>query len=193
MDKLSRDNLWSLEQYHQERPRFREQVIAHKKARRVALGENMALYFEDFLTMKYQVQEMLRVERIFTSAEIAEEINTYNPLIPDGSNWKATLMIEFTDVEERRAELARMVDIEHRVWVKVGGNDQVFAVANEDLARSTDEKTSAVHFLRFEFDHAMVVAIKAGADVRFGVDHEAVPDEVVLDDVLLKNLAKDLE
>ncbi|MCZ6644040.1 MAG: DUF3501 family protein [Gammaproteobacteria bacterium] len=192
MDKLSRDNLWSLEQYHEERPRFREQVIAHKKARRVSLGDNTALYFEDFLTMKYQVQEMLRVERIFASAEIAQEIETYNPLIPDGNNWKATMMIEFADVEERRAALARMVGIEHRVWVKVGTGERLFAVANEDLARSTDEKTSAVHFLRFEFDSDTVTAIKAGTEVRFGIDHEAVPEEVVLDGVVQKSLANDL-
>ena len=150
MDKLSRSTLWSLERYAVERPAFRARVMAHKRSRQVALGAHATLFFEDCLTMRYQVQEMLRAERIFEADEIQGELDAYNPLIPDGRNWKATLMFEYADVDERHRALARMVGIEHRVWVRVAGFEPVFGMANEDMERSNEEKTAAVHFLSFE-------------------------------------------
>jgi len=171
MKRLTRAELWSLEEYATRRDAFRAEVIAHKRPRRIALGAHATLVFEDFLTMKYQVQEMLRTERIFEAKDIAEEIGAYDPLIPDGRNWKATLMIEYEDVAERRAALARLRGVEDRVWVRVAGFAPVFAVANEDLERTTEEKTAAVHFLRFELDEAMASAVKSGADIAIGIDH----------------------
>ena len=172
MQKLTRDDLFSLEQYAEARPSFREEVLLHKRNRRLDLGTNAALYFEDFLTMKYQVQEMLRIERIFEADGINEEIDAYNPLIPDGSNWKATFMVEFPEVEERRAMLAQLRGIEDRVYVHVADFERVFAIADEDLERSDDEKTSAVHFLRFELPPEQVAALKDGASLVAGIDHE---------------------
>jgi hypothetical protein len=172
--KLDRSKIWSLEDYAANRPAFRAQVIEHKKVRRVALGPHATLVFEDFTTMKYQVQEMLRVERIFEADAIADEIASYNPLIPDGNNWKATFMIEYEDVAERRDALARLIGVEHRVWVKVGDNAPLFAIANEDLPRSNDEKTAAVHFLRFDLAPALIAAVKAGAPITIGIDHPAL-------------------
>jgi len=172
MDKLTRSDLFSLEQYAEARPAFRDRVMAHKKNRRLALGTNAALYFEDRLTMQYQVQEMLRIERIFEAAGINEELEAYNPLIPDGSNWKATFMVEFPEVEERRAMLNRLVGIEDRVYVQVADFNRVFAIADEDLERADDQKTSAVHFLRFELPTEQVRALKAGASLVAGIDHE---------------------
>lgn len=169
--KLTRASLMPLETYHAERPAFRARVIAHKQVRKVRLGEHLTLIFEDATTVQYQVQEMLRVERIFEGEAIQEELDAYNPLIPDGDNWKATLMIEYEDVEERRQALARLVDVEHRVWARVGGEPAVFAVADEDLDRSRADKTSAVHFLRFPLSAAMIAAARAGATVALGVDH----------------------
>ena len=157
------------------RATFRAQVIEHKKSRRVALGPHATLVFEDFMTMKYQVQEMLRVERIFEAAGIAEEIAAYNPLIPDGHNWKATFMIEYQDVAERRAALAQMIDIEHRVWVRIGTSEPIYAIANEDLPRSNEEKTAAVHFLRFDLTTALIDSVKSGAAIALGIDHPALP------------------
>jgi hypothetical protein len=191
MQKLDRSNLWSLEDYAQKRAAFRSEVIEHKKPRRVALTANATMYFEDFLTLKYQVQEMLRVERIFEPEEIEEEIAAYNPLIPDGSNWKGTFMFEYPDVEQRKKALARMAGIEYRIWVQVVGQDRIFAIANEDLDRSTEEKTSAVHFLRFELDPDSIAAVKAGADIKMGIDHEAMPCEVTLSDETRKSLVND--
>jgi len=178
MQKLTRDNLFSLEQYAEARPSFREEVLLHKRNRRLDLGTNAALYFEDFLTMKYQVQEMLRIERIFEADGINEELAAYNPLIPDGSNWKATFMVEFPEVEERRAMLAQLRGVEDRVYVNVADFDRVFAIADEDLERSDDEKTSAVHFLRFEFPPEQVAALKDGASLVAGIDHENCRVEV---------------
>jgi hypothetical protein len=172
--KLDRSKIWSLEDYAANRPAFRAQVIEHKKVRRIALGPHATLVFEDFTTMKYQVQEMLRVERIFEADAIADEIASYNPLIPDGNNWKATFMIEYEDVAERRDALARLIGVEHRVWVKVGDNAPLFAIANEDLPRSNDEKTAAVHFLRFDLAPALIAAVKAGAPITIGIDHPAL-------------------
>jgi hypothetical protein len=150
---------------------MRARVMAHKKHRRVDLGEHVRLLFEDRLTMHYQIQEMLRVERIFTAAGIQEELEAYNPLIPGGSNWKATMMIEYADVEQRRRALAELIDVENAVWVKIGDHEKVSPVCDEDLERTTEEKTSSVHFLRFELDTATIVAAKAGAAIAIGVDH----------------------
>jgi hypothetical protein len=178
MQKLTRDKLYSLEQYSEARPAFREKVLQHKRNRRLALGTNAALYFEDLLTMQYQVQEMLRIERIFEADGINEELEAYNPLIPDGSNWKATFMIEFPEVEERRAMLTQLRGIEDRVYAQVADFDRVFAIADEDLERSDDDKTSAVHFMRFEFPPEQVAALKGGASLVAGIDHENYRVEV---------------
>ena len=171
MQKLTRDDLYSLEKYAQIRAQFRDRVMAHKRNRQVSIGAHATLYFEDRLTMQYQVQEMLRVERIFEPAGIREELETYNPLIPDGSNWKATFMIEYGDEDERRVALGKLIGVEHKVWVQVAGFAKVWPVADEDLQRTTEEKTSSVHFLRFEFTPEMILAVKAGADVGIGIDH----------------------
>ena len=168
---LTREDLWSLEAYEELRPEFRARVLKHKKVRRVAIGAHATLLFESRLTVHYQVQEMLRTERIFRSEEIEEELDTYVPLIPEGRNLKATLLIEYPDADERRRELAKLVGVEHRVWAQVGDEPQVFAIADEDLERSTDDKTSAVHFLRFEFAEQMISAFKAGARVEMGIAH----------------------
>ena len=173
MQKLTRDQLYPLEQYAKLRNDFRAKVMAHKQDRRVPLGPHATLYFEGRLTMQYQVQEMLRAERIFEPDGIEQELAVYNPLIPDGGNWKATFMIEYDDEHERRIALARMLGIEHKVWVQVTGCDKVRPIADEDLERSTEEKTSAVHFLRFELSPAMIQAVKAGAAVGMGIDHPA--------------------
>ena len=175
---LSRDDLFSLEQYAEARPAFREKVLAHKKNRRLDLGTNAALYFEDRLTMQYQVQEMLRIEKIFEADGIMEELEAYNPLIPDGSNWKATFMVEFPEIEERKAMLAQLVGIEDRVYVQVADFDRVYPIADEDLERDTEEKTSAVHFLRFEMPPEQVQALKNGASLIAGIDHENYRVEV---------------
>jgi hypothetical protein len=172
MDKLSRDDLLSLEKYAEARADFRARVMAHKKHRKVALGVNATLYFEDRLTIQYQIQEMLRVERIFETAGIQDELDAYNPLIPDGSNWKATFMVEFPEVEERRVRLAELIGIEDRVWLQVADFDRVYAIADEDLDRETEEKTSSVHFLRFELPPEMVRAVKGGTAVSMGIDHD---------------------
>ncbi len=192
MQKLERSKLWSLEEYAARREAFRAEVIAHKKPRRVVLNPNATMYFEDFTTLKYQVQEMLRVERIFEAAEIAEEIEAYNPLIPDGSNWKGTFMFEYPDVDERRKALAAMSGIEHKIWMQVDDLKRVYAIANEDLERSTEEKTSAVHFLRFELDDASASAAKAGAAIRMGIDHPALSCDVTLAEDSRKSLMSDL-
>jgi hypothetical protein len=171
--KLRPEDLFSLEQYARQRPEFRPRVIAHKRDRTLQCGPNATWCFEDRLTVQYQVQEMLRIERIFEAEGIADELGAYNPLIPDGSNWKVTLLIEFPDVDERRTALARLKGIEDRCWVRVAGHERVFAVADEDLERENEQKTSAVHFLRFELTPAMVADAKGGAAVSIGMDHEA--------------------
>ncbi len=168
---LTHADLYSLEQYARARPEFRARVMAHKKNRQVQLGEHATLYFEDRLTMQYQVQEMLRLERMFEPELIQDELDVYNPLIPDGSNWKATFMIEYSDAEERKRELARLIGIEKAVWVQVADFARVAPIANEDLDRETEDKTSSVHFLRFELTPAMVAALKAGAALTMGIDH----------------------
>ena len=171
MDILERDDLLSLENYALERAEFRARVMAHKKQRTVHLGEHLTLIFEDRLSIQYQVQEMLRIERIFEAGGIQDELDAYNPLVPDGSNWKATMLIEYPDLDERRKMLEKLIGIEDKVWVKVDGHQRVYAIADEDLERENADKTSSVHFLRFEFDRAMVGALKRGARVSVGVDH----------------------
>ena len=194
MQKLTRDDLYSLEQYSDVRDEFRTMVLAHKRNRRVELGTNAALYFEDRLTMQYQIQEMLRIERIFEAAGINDELEAYNPLIPDGCNWKATFMVEFPDVEERRAMLSRLVGIEDKVFVRVEGQDRVYAIADEDLERSTEEKTSAVHFMRFELSAEQIDALKNGAALSAGIDHENYQVEISpLPDNVRQSLLGDLD
>jgi Protein of unknown function (DUF3501) len=168
---IQRDSLLSLEAYARQRGEFRAKVMQHKKRRTVHLGANLTLQFEDELTIRYQVQEMLRIERIFEEEGIQHELDAYNPLVPDGTNWKATMMIEYPDVDERHRMLAALKGIEARVWVQVGELARVYAIADEDLERETDEKTSSVHFLRFELDTAMRERLRGGAPVRIGVDH----------------------
>ena len=171
MPRITRDSLMSLEYYAQARPEFRAKVMAHKKNRTLQLGEHVTLIFEDELTVRYQIQEMLRAERIFERDGIEEEIDAYNPLVPDGSNWKATMLIEYPDVAERQRMLARLIGIEDRVWVQVEGQPRIYAVADEDLERENAEKTSAVHFLRFELESAAVQALRRGARLAAGIDH----------------------
>ncbi|MFK5915690.1 MAG: DUF3501 family protein [Woeseiaceae bacterium] len=178
MAKLTREDLWSLEEYSEKRAEFRKQVLALKKDRQVALGENATLYFENEETIRYQVQEMLRIEKTFEVEGINEELEVYNPLIPDGSNWKATFMIEYGDAEERAKVLATLVGVEDKVWVKVDGFDKVYAIANEDLGRSTEEKTSAVHFMRFELEAEMAEAVKSNKAVSMGIDYNGF-DQIV--------------
>jgi len=173
MQKLSRSDLYSLEEYSTMRSEFRQQVMAHKKNRRVPLGDIAALYFEDRLTMHYQIQEMLRAERIFESEGIQEELDAYNPLIPDGSNLKATFMIEVADEDERRRRLAELKGIEDDVWLRVEGFDPVLAIADEDMERENEEKTSSVHFMRFELTPDMVAAASQGAALGIGISHVA--------------------
>jgi hypothetical protein len=172
MTKLTREDLMSLEEYAVKRAEFREQVLELKKARKIALGEHATLYFENEQTIRYQIQEMLRIEKIFEVDGINEELEAYNPLIPDGSNWKATFMIEYGDPEERAKVLATLVGVEDKVWVQVDGFDKVYAIANEDLERSTEEKTSAVHFMRFELSADMAKAVKENKDISMGIDYD---------------------
>ena len=171
MAAITRQSLLSLEAYAKARAEFRERVLAHKKARTVHLGEHVTLLFEDELTVRYQIQEMLRIERVFEEAGIQDELDAYNPLVPDGTNLKATMLIEYEDPDERVRALARLTGIERRVWVEVAGERRVHAIADEDLPRETETKTAAVHFLRFEIDPQMVSALRRGAGLAIGVDH----------------------
>ena len=189
---IERESLLSLEAYARERASFRAKVIEHKKHRSVALGEHLTLLFEDELTVRYQVQEMLRIERIFEEDGIRHELAAYNPLVPDGANWKATMLIEYPDAEERRRMLAQLKGIENRVWVRVGGGERVYAIADEDLERENDEKTSAVHFLRFEIDAAMRAALRRGAALVVGADHPAYRAQVSLNPAVREALVADL-
>lgn len=177
MAQLRREDLWSLEEYALRRSEFRTEVMAHKKTRQLALGRHARLYFEDDVTIRYQIQEMLRIEKTFEAAGIEEELSAYNPLIPDGHNWKATFMIEFGDPVERAQRLSEMKGIEDLVWLQVGDLDRIIPIADEDLERENAEKTSAVHFLRFELSVEQITALKAGATLYAGVDHAAYPIE----------------
>ncbi|MDP2169388.1 MAG: DUF3501 family protein [Rhodocyclaceae bacterium] len=189
---LTHENLYSLEKYARIRPEFRAKVMAHKKNRQLPLGTNATLYFEDALTMQYQVQEMLRLERMFEAQPIQDELDVYNPLIPDGCNWKATFMVEFPDEAERRKKLAQLIGIEKAIWVQVEGFEKVNPIANEDLDRETEDKTSAVHFLRFELTPAMAAAAKQGAAIRAGIDHPNYQAEITLPAAIRDSLAGDL-
>jgi len=194
MKKLDRDSLMTLEAYAKARKDFRAKVMAHKKARKAHLGEHVTLIFEDELTIRYQVQEMLRVERIFEEAGIQDELDAYNPLIPDGRNLKATMMIEYEDPEERRVALAKLKGIEDKTWVRVEGCERVYAIADEDLERETEEKTSSVHFLRFELTQEMAAAMKYGVTVAMGIEHPHY--SVMLDPIpapMRASLAADLD
>jgi hypothetical protein len=171
MAQISRESLWTLEHYSRIRNQFRQEVIAHKKLRQVALGDHITLFFEDEKTIRYQVQEMLRIEKTFEESGIQDELEAYNPLIPDGRNFKCTMMIEYPDPEIRKVELGKLKGVEDRVWVQVEGREKVFAIADEDLDRENDEKTSSVHFMRFELDEDMAGALKYGVSLAMGVDH----------------------
>jgi len=193
MQKLTRSDLLPLERYAAERPDFRARAIAHKKTRAVALGTNASLLFEDRLTVQYQVQEMLRIERIFEAAGIQDELDAYNPLIPDGGNLKATMLLEFPDPQERAQRLAQLAGVEHRVYAEVSGHPRVFAHADEDLGRSTDDKTSAVHFLRFEFAPAQVASLRAGASLAIGIEDPRLPVQVVVPGATREALLADFD
>ncbi|MCG8123645.1 MAG: DUF3501 family protein, partial [Candidatus Thiodiazotropha taylori] len=168
MTQLSHEDLYSLEEYSRIRQEFRNRVIDHKKSRRLPIGPHAALYFEDELTMQYQIQEMLRIERIFEHDGIQDELDVYNPLIPDGTNWKATFMMEYDDVEERKQALAKLIGIENAIWLAVEGHEKIRPIANEDLERTTEDKTSAVHFIRFELTDGMIESLKNGAKLSAG-------------------------
>jgi hypothetical protein len=194
MPALSRADLWSLEEYAERRPTFRQEVMAHKKNRQLALGDNARLYFEDALTIKYQIQEMLRIEKVFEAAGINEELEAYNPLIPDGHNWKATFMVEYADPARRTQRLAQLIGIEDKVWVQVDGCDRVYPIADEDLERANETKTSSVHFLRFELTPGMIAAVQSGAAIAAGIDHPAYTVEPVrLAPEIRDSLAGDLQ
>lgn len=171
MPQITRESLMTLEAYAKARHEFRTQVMAHKKNRKVHLGENVTLIFEDELTIRYQIQEMLRVEKIFEEEGILDELDAYGSLVPDGGNWKATMMIEYPDPVERAARLAELIGIEDRVWVRVNSHDPVYAIADEDLERETVEKTSSVHFLRFELSRVMIEGLRQGAPLSMGISH----------------------
>ncbi len=190
---IKREELLSLEAYARSRNDFRTQVIAHKKLRTVHLGEHLTLQFEDALLIRYQIQEMLRIERIFEEAGIQGELDAYNPLVPDGGNWKASMFIEYPDADERRRMLARLKGVERRVWVQVGAAARVHAVADEDLERENDEKTSAVHFLCFELDPAMRAELRRGAALKIGVDHPAYQAALTVSPEVRASLAGDLQ
>jgi len=192
MQKLVETDLLSLERYSRERPEFRARVMAHKKNRKLNVGPNTMWLFEDRLTVQYQVQEMLRTERIFEAEGIAEELAAYNPLIPDGRNWKATLLIEYADPEIRRVQLEKLRGIEDRCWVQVAGTRRLSAIADEDLERENDVKTSAVHFLRFELDEPMVAALRGGAALAVGVDHPNYQHEMTVPENARAALLADL-
>lgn len=193
MPQITRESLMSLEAYAKARPEFRAKVMAHKKNRTVHLGENLTLVFEDELTIRYQIQEMLRIEKTFEEAGIMDELEAYGPLVPDGSNWKATMMIEYPEEAERRAMLARLKGVENRVWVQVMDFARVYAIADEDLERENEEKTSSVHFLRFELTPEMIASARAGAAIAMGVDHPAYASEVVAAQNVRDSLAGDLK
>ncbi|WP_025367209.1 DUF3501 family protein [Thioalkalivibrio paradoxus] len=193
VSKLSRDDLYSLEKYSELRPAFRAELMQHKKNRVLQVGPNVTLHFEDRKTMLYQIQEMLRAEKIFDAAGIQDELDAYNPLIPDGTNWKATMMVEFPDIDERKVALGRLIGIEDKTYVQVEGFDKVYPIADEDLERDTEDKTSSVHFLRFELTAEMIAAVKKGAGIAVGVEHEHYAHRVdAVAPAMRDSLAEDL-
>ena len=192
MAKITRDSLLSLEAYHKDRPEIREKAIQERRMRTVHLGEHLTMIFENEFLMRYQIQEMLRVEKTFEEEGIQDEIEAYAPLVPDGTNWKATMMLEYTDINERKRELARLIGIEDRMFIEIEGHPRVYAIADEDLDRENDEKTSAVHFVRFEFSPAMCQALKAGAAAKMGCDHTNYPAHIEIPADTLASLAGDI-
>jgi len=192
MTGIDSASLMTLEAYAKARPQFRAEVLAHKKNRTIALGPSVTIIFEDELTIRYQIQEMLRIEKTFEEQGIQDELEAYNPLLPDGTNWKATMLIEFPEVEERKRQLALMRGIEHNVWVQIDGVARVTAIADEDMERSNDEKTSAVHFLRFELPAAMRAALRSGAKLALGIDHPAYQVQVSVGETARAALVRDL-
>ncbi|KRO78600.1 MAG: DUF3501 family protein [Nitrosomonadales bacterium] len=193
MTHLTRQDLFNLEKYAEIRNEFRSQVMAHKKNRRLALNDHAVIYFEDRMTMQYQIQEMLRIERIFEAEGIQQELEVYNTLIPDGSNWKATFMIEYGNVEERKNALTKLIGVERSVWFNVEGNEKVYAICNEDMDRETEDKTSAVHFMRFELSPSMVASAKVGLPITFGIDHPFYKTEMVIPPNIQQALIIDLK
>jgi len=193
MNRIERSTLMTLEAYAKARPEFRARVLSHKKNRTIALGPNVTLIFEDELTIRYQVQEMLRVEKTFEEEGIQDELEAYNPLIPDGTNWKATMMIEFPEIEERKARLAAMRGVEHCVVARIDGQSDVLAIADEDMERSNEEKTSAVHFLRFEIPDAARAALRSGAGLAFAIEHDAYRADIRVADDVHRALLADLD
>ena len=192
MTLLSKKDLFSLEKYSEIRNEFRAKVMKHKKNRRLAFNNHAVLYFEDALTMQYQVQEMLRIERIFEAEGIQQELDVYNTLIPEGANWKATFMIEYTDVHERKAALAKLIGVERSIWIKVEESEKVYAITNEDMDRETEDKTSAVHFMRFELTKDMITNIKVGLPIIFGIDHDLYKTEIIVPPKVQRALIVDL-
>ena len=190
---IQRADLMSLEQYAEQRPAFRQQVLAHKKHRQIALGPNATLYFEDRLTLMYQIQEMLRIEKVFEADGINDELEAYNPMVPDGCNFKATFMIEYADAVVRAAQLEKMIRIEDLVWMQVGDHDRIWSIADEDLERSNETKTSAVHFLRFELGETLAAKLKAGADWRIGVQHAIYTYDLAIEGATRESLLNDLD
>ncbi|MFT5211771.1 MAG: hypothetical protein ACI9CE_003512 [Flavobacterium sp.] len=193
MSVLTKNDLWSLEQYSEERAGFRDQVLTHKKNRKLMVGNHMQLIFEDRLTIQYQIQEMLRIEKIFERDGIQEELDAYNPLIPDGNNWKCTMFIQYTDVEERIEQLKKLSGVEHKVWIQIGDTERIFPIADEDMDRTDAHKTSAVHFLRFTLDEDQILAANEGQVMCVGVDHPAyIVDSHHIPEGIKQSLIKDL-
>ena len=193
MPALSRADLWSLEEYSEKRPTFRAQVLAHKKVRQLALGEHARLYFEDAVTIRYQIQEMLRIEKVFEAYAINEELEAYNPLIPDGHNWKATFMLEYEDPDERARQLARLIGIEEKVWLQVAECERIYPFADEDMVRENALKTASVHFLRFELTPTMITAVHKGAGISAGIDHAAYRHATAITVAVRDSLAADVQ
>jgi hypothetical protein len=190
---ITPDSLMTLEAYSKWRKDHKADVLSHRKLRSLHLGDHITLQFESETTIRYQIQEMLRIEKIFEEDGIAQEVEAYAPLVPEGSNWKATMLIEYPDVNERKRELARLIGVEDRMFVEVEGHARVYAIADEDLDRETEEKTSAVHFVRFEFPAAAAAAVKAGASVKLGCDHKNYPAHITIAPEALASLAGDLK
>ncbi len=192
MTYLTRNDLWSLEQYSIERPQFRKQVMAYKKNRQVTIADSARFCFEDLTTIRYQIQEILRVEKIFESAEIQEELDAYNPLIPDGKNLKATFMLEYSDIDERKIMLQKLIGVERQVWVQVNDLPKIVPICDEDLERETAEKTSSVHFMRFEFSDEAIQALRDGGLLKLGIDNDLLqPNIITIDDPVKSTLIKD--
>ncbi|MEY2617224.1 MAG: hypothetical protein RL522_226 [Pseudomonadota bacterium] len=190
---ITPDSLMTLEAYSKWRKEHKSEVLSHRKLRSLHLGDHITLQFESETTIRYQIQEMLRIEKIFEEDGIAQEVEAYGPLVPDGSNWKATMLIEYPDINERKRELARLIGVEDRMFVEVEGQARIYAIADEDLDRETEEKTSAVHFVRFEFPPAAAAAVKAGASVKLGCDHKNYPAHITIAPEALASLAGDLK